>query len=75
MADLKQKILNSFQEKPMVQWRCRDGIFFGLGAWRGISGKFSQQIELFSSDNRIYADYQKEIRNSLDVNIRLVWGN
>ena len=28
MADLEQKILNAFEEKPMISWRYIDDIFF-----------------------------------------------
>ena len=42
MADLEEKILNVFQEKPMISWRYIDDIFFCLGTRRRISGKISQ---------------------------------
>ena len=42
MVDLEEKILNAFEEKPMMWWRYIDDIFFYLGIWRRISGKISQ---------------------------------
>ena len=40
MADLEEKILNAFEEKPMIEVHRRH--FFYLGTWRRISGKISQ---------------------------------
>ena len=48
LDDLKQKILNVFEEKPMI-W----GKFCSLEAWRKISGKISQQIKQFLSGNKV----------------------
>ena len=42
IADLEEKTLNAFEEKPMIWWRYIDNIFFYLGTWRIISGKISQ---------------------------------
>ena len=42
MVELEEKILSSFEEKPIIWWRYIDGVFFYLGTWRRISGKNSQ---------------------------------
>ena len=42
VTDLEEKILNVFEEKPMIWWRYIDEIFFYLETWRRISGNISQ---------------------------------
>ena len=52
MADLGEKILSTFDEKPMI-WRYIDGFFY-LGTWRRMFGKFHRKAKQFSADKKIY---------------------
>ena len=54
MADLEEKVLNTFEEKPMMWSRYILNIFITWEIWKRISGKIYQQIEHFSSDNKVY---------------------
>ena len=54
MAEIGEKIICAFEEKPMIWWRYIDGIFFILGTWREMCGRIHRKVKQFSSDDKIY---------------------
>ena len=73
MADLEGKILNSFEEKPMIWWWYIDDIFFWEHGEESLE-KFLNKLNSFHPTIKFTAEYSKETINFLDVNIRLVEG-
>ena len=74
MADLEEKILNAFEEKPMIWWRYIDDIFFIWEHGEESLEKFLNKLNSFHPTIKFTAEYSKETINFLDVNIRLVEG-
>ena len=74
MADLEEKILNAFEEKPMIWWRYIDDIFFIWGHGEESLEKFLSKLNTFHPTIKLTAEYSKEAINFLDVNVRLVEG-
>ena len=72
MADLEEKILNAFEEKPMIWWRYIDDIFFVWEHGEESLEKFLNKLNTFHPTIKFTAEYSKETINFLDVNIRLV---
>ena len=74
MADLEEKILSAFEEKPMIWWRYIDDIFFIWEHGEESLEKFLNKLNSFHPTIKFTAEYSKETINFLDVNIRLVEG-
>ena len=74
MAGLEQKILNAFEEKPMIWWRYTDDIFFIWERGEESLEKFLSKLNIFHPTIKFTAEYSKEPINFLDVNVRLVEG-
>ena len=74
MADLKEKILSAFEEKPMTWWRYID-IFFIWEHGEKSMEEFLNELNRFPPIIKLTAEYLKETINFLDVNIRLVVGS
>ena len=74
MADLEEKILNAFEEKPMIWWRDIDDIFFIWEHGEESLEKFLNKLNTFHPTIKFTADYSEQTINFLDVNIRLVGG-
>ena len=72
MTDLEEKILNAFDEKPIIWWRYIDNIFFIWEHEEESLEKFLNKLNNFHSTIKCTAEYLKETINFLDVNIRLV---
>ena len=75
MADLEEKILNAFEEKPMIWWRYIDDIFFIWEHGEESLEKFLNKLNGFHPTIKFTAECSKETINFLDVNIRLVEGS
>ena len=75
IAYLEEKILNVFEEKPMIWWRYIDNIFLNLGTCRKSLEKFLNKLNNFHLTIKFTVEYSKETINFLDVNIRLVGGS
>ena len=73
MADLDEKILNAFEEKPMIWWKYIDDIFFIWEHGEESLEKFLNKLNTFHPTIKFTAEYSKEAIN-LDVNVRLVEG-
>ena len=73
MADLEEKILCAFEDKPgMVEvhrWH-----FFYLGTWRRNLEKFLNKLNSFDPTIKFTAECSKETINFSDVNTRLAEG-
>ena len=74
MADLEEKILNAFQEKPMTWSRYIDDIFFIWEHGEESLEKFLNKLNTFHPTIKFIAEYSKEAINFSDVNVRLVEG-
>ena len=74
MADLDEKILNAFEEKPMIWWKYIDDIFFIWEHGEESLEKFLKKLNTFHPTIKFTAEYLKEAINFLDVNVRLVEG-
>ena len=74
MADLEKKILNAFDEKPMIWWRYVDDIFFIWEHGEESRHKFLNKLNTFHPTIKFTAEYSKETINFLDINVRLVEG-
>ena len=74
MADLEEKILNAFEEKPMIWWRYIDDIFFVWEHGEESLEKFLNKLNTLHPTIKFTAEYSKEAINFLDVNVRLVEG-
>ena len=69
MADLEEKILSAFGEKPMIWWRYIDDIFFIGEHGEESLEKFLNKLNNFHSTIKFTVEYSKETINVLDVNI------
>ena len=74
MANLEEKILNAFEEKPMIWWRYIDDIFFVWEHGEESLEEFLNKLNTFYPTIKFTAEYSKETINFLDVNVRLVEG-
>ena len=74
MIDLAEKMLEIFEKKTMIWWRCINDIFFtwehGEESLRG----FIDQINLFHPTIKFTSEYSEEEVNFLDLNIKLIDG-
>ena len=73
MADFQEKILNAFEEKPMIRCRYIDDIFVILKHGEE-SLKFLNKFDSYHPTIKVTAEYSKETIIFLDVDIRLVGG-
>ena len=73
MAELEEKILNAFEEKPMIWWRYID-IFFIWEHGEESPEKFLNKLNTSHPTIKFTTEYSKEAINFLDVNVRLVEG-
>ena len=75
MADFNEKMLESFEKKPMFWRRYIDDIFF---VWEhgeeSLKVFIVQVVNTFHSTIKFTAEYSKEEVISLDVNIKLIDG-
>ena len=74
MAELEEKILNAFEEKPKIWWRYIDDIFFNWELGEESLEKFINKLNTFHQTTKFTAEYSKKAINFLDVNVRLVEG-
>ena len=74
MADLEEKILSAFEEKPKIWWRYKDDIFFAWEHGEESLEKFLNKLNSFHPTIKFTTEYSKETFNFLDVNIRLAEG-
>ena len=74
MADFEEKILESFEKKPMIWWRYIDDIFFIWEHGAESLKVFIEQASMFHSTIKFTAEYSKEELNFLDVNLKLIDG-
>ena len=63
MADLEEKILNAFEEKPMIWWRYIDDIFFVWEHGEESLEKFLNKLNTFHPTIKFTAEYSKEAIN------------
>ena len=68
MADLEEKILNVFEEKPMIWWRYIDDIFFIWEHGEESLEKFLNKLNTFHPTIKFTAEYSKEAIKFLHVN-------
>ena len=73
MADFEEKMLESFEKKPIVWWRHID-IFFIWEHGEESLKVFIEQVNMFHSTIKFTAEYSKEEVNFLDVIIKLIGG-
>ena len=74
MADLEEKILNAFDQKPMIWWRYIENIFFIQEHGEESLEKFINKLNSFHPTVKFTDEYSKETINFLNVNLRLVEG-
>ena len=74
MPDFEEKMLDSFEKKPMIWWRYIDDIFFIWEHGEESLKVFIEQVNMFHSTIKFTAEYSKEGVNFLDVNIKLING-
>ena len=74
MANLEEKMLESFEKKPMIGWRYIEDIFFIWQHSEESLEVFIEQVNVFHSTIIFTAEYSKEEINFLDVNIKLIDG-
>ena len=74
MADLEEKILNAFEEKPMRWWRYIDDIFFILEHGKESLETFLNKLSTFDPTIKLTAEYSKQAIKFLVVKVRLVEG-
>ena len=75
MADLEGKIVNAFEEKPMIRLRYIESIFFIWEHGEESLEKFLDKLNNFHPTITFTSEYSKETINFLDVNITLVGGS
>ena len=63
ITDLDEKILNTFEEKPMAWWRYIDDIFFIWEHGEESLGKFLNKLNSFHPTIKFTAEYSKETIN------------
>ena len=74
MADFEEKMLESFEKKPMIWWRYIDDILFIWEHGEESLKVFIEQVNMFYSTIKFTTDYSKEEVNFLDLNIELISG-
>ena len=74
MADFNEKMLESFEKKPMFWRRYIDDIFFVWEHGEESLKVFIVRVNTFHSTIKFTAEYSKEEVISLDVNIKLIDG-
>ena len=74
MADFDEKMLESYEKKPMIWWRYIDDILFTWERGEESLKVFIEQVNMFHSAIRFTAEYSKEEINFLEVNIKLIDG-
>ena len=72
MADFEEKMLESFEKKPMIWWRYIDDILFIWEHGEESLKVFIEQVNMFHFTIKFTAEYSKEEVNFLDVNIKLI---
>ena len=60
MADFEEKMLESFEKKPMISWRYIDDIFFIWKRGQKSLKVFIKQVNMFHSTINSTAEYSKE---------------
>ena len=60
MADFVEKILSSFEKKPMIWWRYIDDIFFIWEHGEESLKVFIEQVNMFHSTIKLTAEHSKE---------------
>ena len=65
----KKKILNAFEEKPMIWWRYIDDIFFIWEHGEESLEIFLNKLNSFHSTIKFTAEFSKETIEFLDVNV------
>ena len=73
MADFEEKILESFEKKPMIWWRYIVDIFFIWELGEESLKVFIEQVNMFHFTIKFTAEYSEEV-NFLGVNIKLIDG-
>ena len=74
MADFEEKMLESFEKKPMIWWRYIDDILFVWEHGEESLKVFREQVNMFHFTIKFTAEYSKKEVNFLDVNIKLIDG-
>ena len=74
MADFDEKMLESYEKKPMIWWRYIDDILFTWEHDEESLKVFIEQVNMFHSAITFTAEYSKEEINFLEVNIKLIDG-
>ena len=74
MADFEEKMLESFEKKPMIWWRYIDDIFFIWEHGEESLKVFIEQVNMFHSTIKFTVEYSTEEVNFLDLNIKLIDG-
>ena len=69
IAQKKKKILNAFEEKPMIWWRYIDDIFFIWEHGEESLEIFLNKLNSFHSTIKFTAEFSKETIEFLDVNV------
>ena len=72
MSDFEEKMLESFEKKPLIWWRYRDDILFIWEHGEESLKVFIEQVDMFDSTIKYTAEYSKEEVNFLDANIKLI---
>ena len=72
MAEFEEKMLESFEKKPIIWWRYIDDIFFKWEQGEESLKAFIEQVNMFHSTIKFTAEYSKEEVNFLDVNIKII---
>ena len=70
----EEKMLESFEKKPMIWWRYIDDIFFIWEHGEESLKVFIEQVNMFHSTIKFTAEYSTEEVNFLDLNIKLIDG-
>ena len=60
MADFEEKMLESFEKKPMIWWRYIDDIFFIWEHGEESLKVFIEQVNMFHSTIKLTAEHSKE---------------
>ena len=74
MADFEEKMLESFEKKPMIWPRYIDDVFFIWEHGEEFLKVFIEQVNMFHSAVKFTAEYSKEEVSFLDVKIKLIDG-
>ena len=69
MAELEEKILNAFEEKPVIWWKYIDNIFFIWEHGEESLDKFLTKLNNFHPTIKFTTEHLKETINFLDVRL------